>query len=157
MASQCTVNIERRNIVVVGKTGCGKSTVANQLIGNEVFQIGRSSKSVTEHPGQKEAKRTVDDIEYNIKVIDTVGLFDSASPAGSNKDILREAKAFFQKNVKGLNLILFVFKEGRFTDEEKKTFSVITKHFKKDRVGEISALVVTNCENIDEAERERLY
>lgn len=78
-------------------------------------------------------------------MMDTVGLFD---PSRDNKSVVREAKDFFRKNApEGLSLVLFVLREGRFTPEEKDTFSLLAKNFHREKVNEISALIVTNCEN----------
>lgn len=44
----------------------------------------------------------------------------------------------------GLNLIIFVFKSGRFTEEEKEAFELISRHFKS-LVEKLSLLVITNC------------
>ena len=37
----------RRNVVVVGKTGVGKSTVANKLVGDDVFKVAEELDGVT--------------------------------------------------------------------------------------------------------------
>ena len=149
----CMTPVQRRNIVVLGKTGSGKSTVANRILGKEVFNAKRSLDSVTKEPCQEEAEIIVGDVQYKIKVIDTVGLFDPGSR--KNEEIVREAKRFFRSHIRGLNLILFVFKDGRFTDEEKRAFDDI-RHFKKNEIWNISALVVTCCENVDEQERKAM-
>ena len=157
MASPSPTTVKIRNILVLGKTGCGKSTVANRILGQELFKAGGSLQPVTTKPCQQEAEfydNDSRDLHYKFKLIDTVGLFD---PSGRrNKEIVRETKAFFRENVPGLNLILFVYREGRFTQEEKQALDDITKHFKKSRIREISALVVTCCENYDVDRRRKL-
>ena len=39
------VSQQRRNIVVLGKTGAGKSTVANQILGTNHFEVSTSTQS----------------------------------------------------------------------------------------------------------------
>ena len=143
------LQIQRRNVVVLGKTGAGKSTVANKIVGKEVFTVAKESvASVTKEPSSKEAKVTVDDIQYYIKAIDTVGLFDTGNT--SHAAIFRQAKTFFRDKVpEGISLVLFVFKEGRFTKEENVTFQSLIDNFGKERISDISALIVTCCENMD--------
>ena len=149
----CMTSVQRRNIVVLGKTGSGKSTVANRILGKEVFKAKRSLDSVTKEPRQEEAELIVGDVQYKFNLIDTVGLF-APSDSRTNEEIVREAKTFFRShNIKELNIILFVFKDGRFTDEEKRAFDDIIRHFKTNEFWEISALVVTCCENVDEQGR----
>ena len=145
---------QRRNIVVLGKTGAGKSTVANQILGTDIFEVSTSIQSVTRRIKNGEAKLTVDDVDYNIKIIDTVGLFDTG--AITNNEIIRVIKTHFQQQVpEGVNLVLFVFKEGRFTKEEKETFDYIIAKFSKE-ISDISALVITNCELKSETAREKI-
>ena len=140
--------IQKRNIIVLGKTGAGKSSVANRIVGMDLFEVTTSSvSSVTKHPSVKEASVIHDGIQYTFKTIDTVGLFDTAEK--TNEEIFREAKTFIRERVpEGISLVLFVFKEGRFTPEERKTFESLTKNFGKSKITDISALIVTCCENM---------
>lgn len=140
--------IQKRNVVVLGKTGAGKSTVANKIVGKDLFKVGeRSASSVTEHPSVKEAVFTHDGIQYTFKTIDTVGMFDTGKK--THEEIFREAKTFFRERVpEGVSLVLFVFKEGKFTPEERKTFEILIKNFGEEKIKDISALVVTCCENM---------
>lgn len=149
-----TVLSKRRNVVVLGKCGAGKSTVANNIVGHDVFTVGSSLGSVTEKPSHTEVIATgKDGTQYNFKVIDTVGLFDMQK---TNKATINSVKSYFKKRVpEGVNLVLFVFKHGRFTPEEKETFDYIIKNFRKEISG-ISALVVTSCEDLDEEGREKV-
>lgn len=149
-----TILQERRNIIVLGKTGAGKSTVANTILGQEVFPVSTSVQSVTRRIRRGEAKFTAHNVEYNVKLIDTVGLFDTG--AVTNTTTIEEIKTFFREKVtEGVHLVLFVFKEGRFTPEERDTFDFIIKKFSRE-ISEISALVITNCELKSEKARQAI-
>jgi len=137
--------LEKRNVVVVGKTGAGKSTVANKILGLEKFAVKNVAPSVTL---KVEAHCCDLDDEsspsrYNLKVIDTVGLFDTNV---KNDAAIKKMKNFFQNECpEGVNLVLFVCRKGRFTEEERRTFDYIMKHLRK-QISDFSALVFTHCD-----------
>jgi len=89
---------------------------------------------------------------YNFKIIDTLGVFDTKH---KNDDVMRKIKTFFQKDCpEGINLVLFVFRKGRFTAEERRTFDYIIGNF-SDQISDFSALVLTYCEGqTEDANRE---
>lgn len=134
-----TVAKRKCNILLLGKSGAGKSSVARQIIGNEYFD----AKSVPQ----------ISTIEYNLKVIDTVGLFDVMV----SKQAIEEVKAFWKsRECEGVHLIIFVFRCGRFTPEEVATFRHIRDSFKGQDISDISALVITHCEDKSAKARERI-
>ena len=141
---------EIRTVVVVGKTGAGKSTVANQILGREAFKVKNVASSVTSEVEDMcslvydESSNT----RYNFRVIDTLGVFDTSL---KNDAVITKIKKFFQNEAPGgVNLVLFVFRKGRFTKEERETFDYIIKHFKKE-ISNYSALVLTNCDGQSDA------
>lgn len=142
--------LENRNVVVVGKTGAGKSTVANKILSLEKFAVKNVAKSVTSQVEARcstfydQSSRT----RYNFKVIDTVGVFDTRL---KNDDVMKKIKTFFQNDSpEGINLVLFVFRKGRFTDEERRTFDYIIGNF-NDQISDFSALVLTCCDGQSDA------
>lgn len=135
------------NVAIFGKTGAGKSTVANAIAGADRFKVKTSVSSATE--GSKYCissyKDDVNGHVYNVKIVDTVGLFDTGKK--TNKQIINEMKTFFCRHVpEGISLILFVFREGRFTPEERETFQLIIDNFAQD-ISDISALIVIGCDS----------
>lgn len=69
---------ETRNILVVGKGGSGKSTVANRLLCSDKFKVGDyHSHHDTCEPVMCSCEFDHEDIHYRFNVIDTCGLFDS--------------------------------------------------------------------------------
>ena len=148
--------LANRNVVVVGKTGGGKSTVANKVLGLEKFAIKNVANSVTSEVEAHcstfydQSSRT----RYNFKVIDTIGVFDTKQ---KNDDVIAKIKTFFRKDSpEGINLVLFVFRKGRFTDEERRTFDYIIGNF-SDQISDFSALVLTCCEGQTDAANQEFH
>ena len=150
-------DVRDRCVVVLGKSGAGKSTVANMLIGYDPmspesprFTVSEQVfASVTREVSAAKTEFWRNNKKYAMTVIDTVGLFDT--DAVGNDDVLEKIEEYFKNHIIGVNLILFVFKKGRFTQEERDVFSFIRSKFVEE-ICPISALAVTGCE-ADTAER----
>ena len=139
VSKKCTV-------VVVGKTGAGKSNVANHILGANEFVVKNSLRSVTVKPQIRERTHTTPDGKtYDVRVIDTPGFFDTDK---SLANILEQIKIFASKDIRdGVNMVYFVFKVNRFTSEEQETFKLLMHHFKND-VSKVSALILTGCDEM---------
>lgn len=108
-------------IVMIGKTGVGKSAVGNTIIGRKLFQSSASTRSVTETCGKERATTS-----REIHVVDTPGILDTSRCAESiNKEI---AKCISMSSP-GPHAFLLVIQIGRFTKEEENSVEALEKLF----------------------------
>ena len=121
-----------RSIVLVGTKGAGKATIANSLLQEKVFPVGNVLRKKEKWLNQSTVVR--DNINFVFHMVESIP----------------DEKTLLESNLPNdISLVVFVFRYGCFTDEERKLFESIVGCF-NENLSQLSALVITGCDDLSE-------
>uniref|UniRef100_A0A671UQ21 AIG1-type G domain-containing protein n=1 Tax=Sparus aurata TaxID=8175 RepID=A0A671UQ21_SPAAU len=118
---------DRRRIVILGKTGAGKSSLANTIFGEELFKISHDPNSET----RKCQANTKSVNGRSITLIDTPG-FSWFDTDRSEEELKPEIVRCITECAPGPHAFLIVLKVERFTEQEQAVINKIQEYFSEE-------------------------
>ncbi|XP_065806407.1 GTPase IMAP family member 7-like [Labrus bergylta] len=133
-----------RRLVILGKTGSGKSSLVNTIFGEDICKINHTSKSETSEC--KAATKCVNG--KSLTLIDTPGFFDTNM---SENDLKPEIVKCIVESAPGPHAFLIVFKVEKFTEHEREVITKITEHFSEEAL-KFATVVFTHGDQLQEGQ-----
>ena len=140
-----------KTIVLLGKTGVGKSTIARHIFKEEAERfpnagsVGSTTRKARLYDSVHSLSLGGSDVENRTKV--RVVIMDTNSLHGRKYDLNQ-----LRKPLSKVSTVFFVLKYGRVTEEDCKPFDEIIQRLPANIFG-VCHLVITGCEGQDKAAR----
>jgi len=132
---------DSRTLVLIGKSGAGKTNLLNHLCRAPIFISEQSAKSITKSVQKAVVRSKISDRrEVKFEIFDTPGLFDTTL---DNEAISKTMRKFFLYDCSQVNLVFIMIKEERVTGEFQKLLQEALAMFQKTAVS-ILRIVVTH-------------
>jgi len=125
-----------KNILFIGETGVGKSSVTNLIVGTDVAPVSSNVE-----------RGTFSTTRYaygNFCLFDTIG-YNDVEEKNPTEALTNLAKFAMNASTEGISLIVYVMKKGRINKVSRKNYDYFVKTFCKNEVPVL--LVVTHCED----------
>ncbi|XP_078020755.1 GTPase IMAP family member 7-like isoform X2 [Epinephelus lanceolatus] len=116
---------DTRRVVILGKTGAGKSSLANTILGEKPFEVDDTSNS-----GTRECRAETRSVNgRNITLIDTPGFFNTER---SEEELNHEIVRCITECAPGPHAFLIVLKVDKFTKQEQDVINKIHQYFSEE-------------------------
>ncbi|XP_012943010.1 GTPase IMAP family member 7 [Aplysia californica] len=137
------------NLMMIGKTGHGKSSTGNSILGRTAFVVSDSSESETDAVQVAFTSLSAD--RGSVKVADTPGIGDTRmDTVTAIRKACKDLESGIQKCPGGVHAFLLVLKYGnRFTEEESRTVRSLKSLLGEDVLRRHCVIVFTHGELFD--------